>query len=105
MDIKRELETLLKQRFSVSSVQSALSRSVQKGFLTSHFGDVTDKQGGKRNRIYAMTSRSWEMLRKKEKIRAGLWDTILVRKHPSESNLYHSTKVVAKKKKPGKAQH
>jgi len=102
MEIKRELETRLKQRLCSGSIQSALSRSVQKGFLTSHFGDPTDKQGGKRNRIYAMTSQSWEMLRKKEKIRAGLWDTILVRKHPTESNLYHSTKVVAKKRKPAK---
>lgn len=76
VEIKRELELRLKERLSVGSIQSALKRMEQKGFLTSRFGEATLKRGGKRKRIYATTSYAHKVLAEIKEIRAGLWDSI-----------------------------
>ncbi|MEM1003511.1 MAG: helix-turn-helix transcriptional regulator, partial [Bacteroidota bacterium] len=60
--IKKELETRLNQTLSVGSIQSALKRMEQKGFLTSEFGEATKKRGGKRKRIYSATSYAHKVL-------------------------------------------
>ncbi len=76
VEIKRELEGRLKAKLSVGSIQSALKRMEQKGFLTSVFGDATQKRGGKRKRIYSTTSYAHRILAEMKDIRAGLWDSI-----------------------------
>ena len=76
VEIKRELEARLKEKLSVGSIQSALKRMEEKGFLTSEFGDATLKRGGKRKRIYSTTSYAHRILAEMKEIRAGLWDSI-----------------------------
>jgi PadR family transcriptional regulator, regulatory protein PadR len=76
VEIKRELETRLKEKLSVGSIQSALKRMEEKGFLTSEFGESTQKRGGKRKRIYATTSYAHKVLAEMKEIRAGLWESI-----------------------------
>ena len=76
VEIKRELEDRIKEKLSVGSIQSALKRIEQKGFLTSEFGEATLKRGGKRKRIYATTSYAHKILAEMKDIRAGLWDSI-----------------------------
>ncbi|MBL7852079.1 MAG: helix-turn-helix transcriptional regulator [Cyclobacteriaceae bacterium] len=76
VEIKRELESRLKQRLSVGSIQSALKRMEEKGFLTSRFGEATQKRGGKRKRIYSTTSHARKVLEEMKEIRAGLWQAI-----------------------------
>lgn len=76
VEIKRELEARLKQRLSVGSIQSALKRMEEKGFLTSEFGEATQKRGGKRKRIYSATPYAHRVLRELQDIRASLWETI-----------------------------
>lgn len=76
VEIKRELEQRLKERLSVGSIQSALKRMEEKGFLTSEFGEATLKRGGKRKRIYTTTSYAHKVLEEMKEIRAGLWDSI-----------------------------
>ena len=75
--IKKELENRLQETLSVGSVQSALKRMEQKGFLTSEFGAATPKRGGKRKRIYAATPYAHKVLREIREVRAGLWASIL----------------------------
>jgi DNA-binding PadR family transcriptional regulator len=48
----------------------------EKGFLTSEFGEATQKRGGKRKRIYQTTSYAHKVLREMKEIRAGLWSAI-----------------------------
>lgn len=74
--IKKELEARLKEKLSVGSIQSALKRMEEKGFLTSEFGDATSKRGGKRKRIYTTTSYAHKVLAEMKEIRAGLWESI-----------------------------
>ena len=76
VEIKRELETRLKERLSVGSIQSALKRMEEKGFLTSAFGEATLKRGGKRKRIYYTTSHALKVLEEMRAIRADLWSSI-----------------------------
>ena len=76
VEIKRELEDRLKHKLSVGSIQSALKRMEEKGFLTSRFGETTLKRGGKRKRIYNTTSYAHKGLAEMKDIRAGLWDSI-----------------------------
>lgn len=76
VEIKRELESRLKNRLSVGSIQSALKRMEEKGFLTSRFGEATQKRGGKRKRIYSTTSHARKVLQEMKEIRSGLWQAI-----------------------------
>ena len=76
VEIKRELEDRLREKLSVGSIQSALKRMEEKGFLTSKFGEATQKRGGKRKRIYAATPYAHRVLAEMKEIRAGLWDAI-----------------------------
>lgn len=76
VEIKRELESRLKERLSVGSIQSALKRMEGKGFLTSEFGEATQKRGGKRKRIYTTTSHAHRVLADMKEVRAQLWEAI-----------------------------
>jgi PadR family transcriptional regulator, regulatory protein PadR len=76
VEIKRELEERIKESLSVGSIQSALKRMEQKGFLTSAFGEATLKRGGKRKRIYHTTAYAHRTLAEMKDIRAGLWSSI-----------------------------
>lgn len=76
VEIKRELEERLKERLSVGSVQSALKRMEEKGFLTSEFGEATQRRGGKRKRIYTATPYAHRVLNEMKEVRAGLWSAI-----------------------------
>jgi len=76
VEIKRELERRLDETLSVGSIQSALKRMEEKGFLTSVWGDATQKRGGKRKRIYSATPYAHRILSEMKEIRAGLWSAI-----------------------------
>jgi PadR family transcriptional regulator len=76
VEIKRELEERLRETLSVGSIQSALKRMEEKGFLTSQWGEATQKRGGKRKRIYSATPYAHRVLQEIKEVRAGLWSAI-----------------------------
>lgn len=75
--IKQELEDRMQQQLSVGSIQSALKRMEEKGYLTSSFGEATAKRGGKRKRIYSATPQAHRILQEIKAVRAELWATII----------------------------
>lgn len=77
VQIKKELEERLQESLSVGSIQSALKRMEEKGFLTSAFGEATPQRGGKRKRIYTATPYAERVLEEIKAVRAGLWTAIL----------------------------
>ncbi len=83
VEIKRELENRLNESLSVGSVQSALKRMEEKGFLTSEWGEATQKRGGKRKRIYSATPYAEQVLREMKDIRTQLWEAMPI---PVSSN-------------------
>lgn len=76
VEIKRDLEERLGKGLSVGSIQSSLKRMEEKGFLTSKFGEASQKRGGKRKRIYTATPYAHRVLRELKEIRADLWKSI-----------------------------
>ena len=76
VEIKKELEKRLGERLSVGSIQSALKRMEEKGFLYSEFGETTQKRGGKRKRIYDATPHAHKVLQEIKAIREGFWSKI-----------------------------
>lgn len=71
--IRKELQERLDNSVSVGSVQSALKRMEDKGFLDSEFGEATARRGGKRKRIYSATPAGKAVLVQMKDIRTGLW--------------------------------
>lgn len=76
VEIKRELEERLKETLSVGSIQSALKRMEEKGFLKSEFGEATAVRGGKRKRIYTATPLALNTLEEIKAVRTQLWASI-----------------------------
>lgn len=74
--IRKELQERLENSVSVGSVQSALKRMEDKGFLQSEFGAATAKRGGKRKRIYSATPAGQAVLLQMKEIRSGLWQSM-----------------------------
>jgi DNA-binding PadR family transcriptional regulator len=74
--IKSELEQRMKQRMSVGSIQSALKRLEEKGFLTSSFTEATPVRGGKRKRVYRLTSYAQKVLAELREMRDRYWDSL-----------------------------
>src|ERR1700712_3649579 len=70
--IKRTLEDRMKTKLSVGSIQSALKRMEEKGFLTSEIGEPSKERGGKRKRIYKTTNYAHRVLSEMKEIRAAL---------------------------------
>ncbi|MFY0624656.1 MAG: helix-turn-helix transcriptional regulator [Reichenbachiella sp.] len=76
VEIKRELEDRLTEKLSVGSIQSALKRMEQKGFLTSEFGEASKKRGGKRKRIYCATPYAHRILAEMKDVRTKLYESV-----------------------------
>ncbi|OEK02923.1 PadR family transcriptional regulator [Roseivirga sp. 4D4] len=73
-EIDRYLESCLNERQSMGAIQTALKRMEEKGFLTSKWGEVTQKRGGKRKRIYAATPLGQKVLREMRDLRTRMWN-------------------------------
>ena len=76
-DYAIQLEKRLKDTLSVGSIQSALKRLEEKGFLTSKFGEATPKRGGNRKRLYTATPHAQRVLEEIKALRASFWATII----------------------------
>lgn len=74
--IRKELQERLNTSVSVGSVQSALKRMEDKGYLSSEFGEATAKRGGKRKKIYSATPTGQTVLVQMKEIRSGLWNSM-----------------------------
>lgn len=72
-EIQRDLEDRLNERLSMGAIQTALKRMEEKGFLTSEWGETSQRRGGKRKRIYAATPEAHMTLREMKDIRSQLW--------------------------------
>ena len=75
-EIQRELEERLKERLSMGAIQTALKRMEEKGFLTSSWGEATQKRGGKRKRIYSATPAAHQILNEMKDVRTQLWNAM-----------------------------
>lgn len=74
--IKEEIETRSGRKVTLSTVHSALSRLEEKGYLESELGAATKERGGKRKRMFKMTSFGRQALQTSRSLREQLWENI-----------------------------
>jgi PadR family transcriptional regulator, regulatory protein PadR len=74
--IADEIETRLKREVNLSAVHVTLYRLEDKGFIKSKLGGATNERGGRRKRIYTITSAGLAMLRVMKEARINLWKMI-----------------------------
>jgi PadR family transcriptional regulator, regulatory protein PadR len=74
--IADELETRLKRETNLSAVHVTLYRLEDKGMIKSSFGGATQERGGRRKRIYTITSAGLAMLKVMKETRVELWKMV-----------------------------
>ena len=74
--IADEIETRLKRKVNLSAVHVTLYRLEDKGYIKSRMGGGTKERGGRRKRIYTITSAGLAMLRAMKETRLDLWKMI-----------------------------
>ena len=74
--IAEEIEQRLKRDVNLSAVHVTLYRLEDKGFIKSSLGGATKERGGRRKRIYSITSAGLAMLRVMKESRTELWKLV-----------------------------
>jgi len=74
--IAEEIENKLKRNVNLSAVHVALYRLEDKGLIKSAFGGETKERGGRRKRIYTITSAGMSMLKAMKASRVDLWKMV-----------------------------
>lgn len=76
VSIIEEIEERLNRNTSLGAVQTVLKRLEEKNLLKSDFGNATKTRGGKRKRLYEITSSGQQVLEQNRTERNSLWDAI-----------------------------
>lgn len=74
--IADEIETRLKREVNLSAVHVTLYRLEDKGYIKSSLGGGTNERGGRRKRIYTITSAGMAMLKSLKEVRVDLWKMV-----------------------------
>ena len=74
--IRVEIESQTKRSINIGAVHTALHRLEEKGFLKSKFGEATEVRGGKRKRIFALTTYGVKALREAQALRTQMWSQL-----------------------------
>jgi PadR family transcriptional regulator PadR len=74
--ISDEIEVRLKRDVNLSAVHVTLYRLEDKGYIKSSLGGGTKERGGRRKRIYTITSAGMAMLRAMKETRLELWKMV-----------------------------
>ena len=74
--IADEIESKLKREVNLSAVHVTLYRLEDKGYIKSFLGGATKERGGRRKRIFTITSAGMAMLRAMKEQRLVLWKMV-----------------------------
>jgi len=74
--IQEYLERITERRVSLGAVYAGLDRLELKGCVRSTLGDITRERGGKRKRIYTVTTEGRRSVRDVRRVREAIWRTI-----------------------------
>lgn len=73
VSVRQEIEERMKRKVTLSGVHSALHRLEHKGFVESALGEATSERGGKRKRLFAVTSFGRSAVKEARELREQLW--------------------------------
>jgi DNA-binding PadR family transcriptional regulator len=74
--ISDEIESRLKREVNLSAVHVTLYRLEDKGYIKSSMGGGTKERGGRRKRIFTVTSAGMAMLKAMKEARVDLWKLV-----------------------------
>jgi PadR family transcriptional regulator PadR len=74
--IAEEIEARLKREVNLSAVHVTLYRLEDKGYIKSSMGGGTNERGGRRKRIFSITSAGMAMLKAMKESRTELWKLV-----------------------------
>jgi DNA-binding PadR family transcriptional regulator len=74
--IADEIEKKLKRDITLSAVHVTLYRLEDKGLIKSKLGGATNERGGRRKRIFTITSAGLAMLKAMKDARLNLWSMV-----------------------------
>lgn len=74
--ISEEIEVRMKREVNLSAVHVTLYRLEDKGYVKSTMGGGTNERGGRRKRIFTITSAGMAMLRAMKQSRVELWKLV-----------------------------
>jgi len=74
--IADEIEQRLKREVNLSAVHVTLYRLEDKGYIKSSMGGGTKERGGRRKRIFTVTSAGMAMLKAMKEARIDLWKLV-----------------------------
>jgi DNA-binding PadR family transcriptional regulator len=74
--IAEEIETRIKRDVNLSAVHVTLYRLEDKGYIKSSMGGGTNERGGRRKRIFTITSAGMAMLKAIKESRVELWKMV-----------------------------
>jgi PadR family transcriptional regulator, regulatory protein PadR len=74
--ITDEIEAKLNREVNLSAVHVTLYRLEDKGYIKSSMGGGTNERGGRRKRIYTITSAGLSLLRAMKETRIELWKMV-----------------------------
>ena len=74
--IMDEIEAQTGRRLNISAIHSVLKRLETKGYLKSEMGGATSARGGRRKRIFTISSSGRIALEQVRDVRNQLWDRI-----------------------------
>ena len=74
--IADEIEHRMKREVNLSAVHVTLYRLEDKGYIKSKLGGGTQERGGRRKRIYTITSAGMAILRTMQEARVDLWKMV-----------------------------
>ncbi|MEP5612230.1 MAG: PadR family transcriptional regulator [Cyclobacteriaceae bacterium] len=74
--IRNELEIQSGRKISIGAVHATTNRLEDKGFLESKFGEVTLQRGGKRKKLYTVSSLGQRSMQESKDLRNRLWELI-----------------------------
>ncbi len=76
LKIQKELAERLKRSISRGALHAALSRLEEKDFIESEFAGATAERGGRRKKIYTLTSIGKSALQQARELREEMWGLV-----------------------------
>ncbi|MEM1134470.1 MAG: PadR family transcriptional regulator [Bacteroidota bacterium] len=76
VSVKEELEKQTGRSINISAIHAALRRLLSKGFVTSQWSEATAQRGGRRKRIFTITSAGFAAIQHINNTRSKLWTQI-----------------------------
>ncbi|MBO3698835.1 PadR family transcriptional regulator [Roseivirga sp. E12] len=76
INIVQEIKARMDRSVNLSAVHVTLYRLEDKGFVRSFYGGATSQRGGRRKRIFQLTSLGVKLLQQVNEKRQNLWDQL-----------------------------